>query len=107
MRERWIESGERASEVAREIVQERREASAQLRVDERMSANSTVDTRGNDRHRREGPAHLSPEADNRRATEPLRYRGTLSDSSRVAPFPLRAACPKGGSRTSDRTRVIL
>jgi len=55
----------------------------------------------------ESTSYLSTEADNRRATEPLRYRRALWNLPVSTSFLCVQLAPKGGSSVVNRTRVIL
>jgi hypothetical protein len=55
----------------------------------------------------ESTSYLSTEADNRRATEPLRYRRALWNLPVSTSFLCMQLAPKGGSSVVNRTRVIL
>ena len=55
----------------------------------------------------ESTSYLSTEADNRRATEPLRYRRALWNLPVSTSFLCVQLAPQGGSSVVNRTRVIL
>jgi hypothetical protein len=100
-----IESGERDKSAA--AMDERMSASRREGKTGTSEADLPKDAASLYWYDAESTSYLSTEADNRRATEPLRYRRALWNLPVSTSFLCMQLAPKGGSSVVNRTRVIL